>query len=206
VHNIEAMLDTAGLPLDLSGLSVLDVGTANGGAAFTAERRGASRVVAVDIYDPLTYGFAQVAKAIGSRVQFCRASVYELPSTLHEKFDIVLFLGVLYHLRHPLLAIDALRYLARDRVLVDTAVTPADPGRSHAEFYAGAYERDTSNWFVPSEQCVIDWFNSSGFDTHLISSWPEGAPRRAVFEARVTEGLPYWREASYEKPLKVVVE
>src|SRR5262249_5411166 len=79
VSDIEAMLDMLGVPQDLTGLSVLDVGTSNGGAAFIADRRGADRVVAVDIYDPHDYGFAQVRDAIGSRAEFHRASIYELP-------------------------------------------------------------------------------------------------------------------------------
>jgi tRNA (mo5U34)-methyltransferase len=204
VHDIEGMLDTLGVPHDLSGLSVLDIGTANGGAAFISERRGAERVVAVDIYDPHDYGFAQVAEALGSKAEFHRASVYELSSVLPEQFDVVLFLGVLYHLRHPLLAIDAVRGVARDQVFVETAVTASDPAVSHAEFHAGPYEGDTSNWFVPSVRCVIDWLSTSGFEAQLVSAWPDDAPRRAAFAARVRAGSPYWREVSYEKPLAVV--
>ena len=206
VHDIEDMLNTLGVPKDLSGLSVLDIGTANGGAAFIAERRGAKRVVAVDIYDPHDYGFAQVAEALGSKAEFRRTSVYELPEVLGEQFDVVLFLGVLYHLRHPLLAIDAVRRCARGQVFVDTAVTPSKAPVSHAEFYPGPYEGDTSNWFVPSVSCVIDWMNTSGFKTRLISAWPDDAPRRATFAAQVTEEEPLWREVSYEKPLTVVVQ
>lgn len=206
VHDIERMFDVLGVPDDLSGLSVLDIGTANGGGAFIAERRGARRVVAVDIFDPHLHGFAQVAAALGSSAQFRRASVYELPSVLDEQFDVILFLGVLYHLRHPLLAVDAVRAVARDRVFVDTAVTASDPEVSHAEFHPGRLAGDPSNWFVPSVRCVIDWLETSGFDAQLVSAWPDGAPSRAAFTARVTEGLPYWREVSYEKPLTAVVQ
>jgi SAM-dependent methyltransferase len=206
VHDIEEMFDMLGIPQDLSGLSVLDIGTANGGAAFIAERRGAKRVVAVDIYDPHEYGFAQVAAALGSRAEFHRTSVYELPMVLGEQFDVVLFLGVLYHLRHPLLALDAVRRCARGQVFVDTAVTPSKVGVSHAEFYAGPYEGDTSNWFVPSVSCVIDWMNTSGFKTDLISAWLDDAPYRATFVAQVTEEDPLWSAESYEKPLTVLVQ
>jgi tRNA (mo5U34)-methyltransferase len=205
VSNIEAMLDMLGLPQDLTGLNVLDIGTANGGAAFIADRRGADRVVAVDIFDPHDYGFAQVAEAIGSRAEFHRASIYELPSVLREQFDIVFFLGVLYHLRHPLLAIDSLRALTRDRLFVETVITASDSSISHSEFYAGPYDNDdTSVWFVPSVRCVIDWLNTSGFKAQLVSAWPQESPRRAAFSAQATGGAPYWRTASYEKTLKVV--
>jgi SAM-dependent methyltransferase len=207
VADIEAMLETLDLPQDLTGRSVLDIGTTNGGAAFIAERRGADRVVAVDIYDPHDYGFAQVAEAIGSRAEFHRASIYELPLVLRERFDIVLFLGVLYHLRHPLLAIDSLRALTRDRLFVETVVTASDPSVSHSEFYAGSGPQvnDTTIWFVPSVRCVIDWLNTSGFKAQLISAWPKELPRRAAFSARASGDAPHWRKVSYEKPLKVAV-
>jgi tRNA (mo5U34)-methyltransferase len=205
ISDIETMLDTLGLPQDLTGLNVLDIGTSNGGAAFIADRRGADRVVAVDIFDPHVYGFAQVAEAIGSRAEFHRASIYELPSVLREQFDVVFFLGVLYHLRHPLLAIDSLRALARDWLFVETAITASDPSVSHSEFYAGPYHNDTTTWFVPSVRCVIDWLNTSGFKAQLISAWPQESPGRAVFSGRATGDAPYWREASYEKVLKAVV-
>lgn len=202
VHDIEAMLDTLGVPEDLSGMHILDIGTANGGAAFTAERRGAERVVAIDIMDPHHHAFTELADALGSSVEFHRASVYELPSVLNETFDIVFFLGVLYHLRHPLLAVDSLRSVTRGRVYVDTAVSPEEGVL--AEFYLREYDQDVSNWFVPSVRCVIDWFESCGFTTELISAWPEIAPRRAAFLGQVSGGEPYWRTHTYEQPLKVL--
>jgi len=207
VSDIEAMLDMLGVPQDLTGLSVLDVGTSNGGAAFIADRRGADRVVAVDIYDPHDYGFAQVRDAIGSRAEFHRASIYELPLVLREQFDIVFFLGVLYHLRHPLLAIDSLRALTRDRLFVETVITASDPSLSHSEFYAGSgpHVNDTTIWFVPSVRCVTDWLNTSGFKAQLISAWPQESPRRAAFSAPTSGDAPYWRKMSYEKPLRVAV-
>jgi tRNA (mo5U34)-methyltransferase len=205
VHDIEDVLNQFELPDDLSGLHVLDIGTANGGAAFIAESRGASRVIAVDIFDPHQYGFAQIASASNSKIEFVKASVYELPALLHEKFDLIFFLGVLYHLRHPLLALDAVREIANDKILIDTEVSPSHPGVSHSEFYPAEYNGDASNWFVPSVRCVSDWLVSSGFDSRLVAAWPEPSPRRALFLARVTSDQPYWQTASYEQILRVTV-
>ena len=216
-RDIDLILTRAAIPEDLTGLSVLDIGTSNGGVAFNAERLGAKRVVAVDIHDPSLYGFAQIASAIDSRVQFVRASVYELPGVLKEKFDLVFFLGVLYHLRHPLLAVDALHALARDRVLIETEVSRAARGTG---FYRGEYRGDSSNWFVPSEQCVIDWFASSGFSVETLTGrtkgrrsigfaletlvrWARRRPKRALFAATVLPDEPEWKRVSYERSLEV---
>jgi len=104
VSSVNFLLDTAGVPADLTGLSVLDVGTTNGGCAFEAERRGARRVVAADIATQELYGFRAIRKFLDSRVEFVQASVYELPDRLNEPFDLVFFVRVRYHLPHPLLA------------------------------------------------------------------------------------------------------
>jgi len=70
VHDIEWLLDVAGDPMDLTGMTVLDIGTANGAAAFIAERRGAQEVVAVDVASEERFGFREIADALGSSVRF----------------------------------------------------------------------------------------------------------------------------------------
>ncbi len=108
-NDIDWLWHTAGLPTDLTGRSVLDIGTTNGATAFLAEQRGASRVLAVDVCEPDLHGFPAIKELLGSEVEWRRGSVYELPQvTGGEQFDIVVFWGVLYHLRHPLLALDPL--------------------------------------------------------------------------------------------------
>jgi len=125
-NDIEWLVDRSGLPQDLTGKSVLDVGTTNGGAAFICEARGASRVVVSDIASPERFGFAALSDTGRLQREFVHGSIYELPELLGgETFDIVLFWGVLYHLRHPLLGLDSLRRLARDLVYVETAVSDA---------------------------------------------------------------------------------
>jgi len=127
-NDIEWLLGVAGLPPDLDGLSVLDVGTTNGGAAFEAERRRARRVVAIDIFGPHWFGFSELKDLLGSEVEYRRASAYELAGVLDEQFDVVLFFGVLYHLRHPLLALDNLRAVTGDRCHLETAVADHESG------------------------------------------------------------------------------
>jgi SAM-dependent methyltransferase len=132
VHDIEWLMDAAGVPRDLSRRAVLDVGTSNGGAAFVAERRGAERVVALDIYPPAWFGFDRLARFLDSRAEYVQATVYELPRLVEGRFDDIIFLGVLYHLRHPLLALDALRAVARGAA-TSTSKRPWRTPSSHSK-------------------------------------------------------------------------
>ncbi len=205
VNDIEWLLDEVGFPASLDGASVLDIGTTNGGAAFIAEMRGAKRVVAVDIYDTDRFGFDEIRTALGSHVDFVKGSVYQLPELLDEQFDVVLFLGVLYHLRHPLLAIDSLRRLTHGALYLETAVSgePADPPR--ADFYRrDELNADGSNWFAPTISCLINWVESSGFEVPGgASHWPSQHPERACLAAQPLEGEPEYIQISTEAPVLV---
>jgi tRNA (mo5U34)-methyltransferase len=209
--HIDFLSKVAGLPDRLDGESVLDIGTCNGGAAFELERRGAGRVLGVDIVEPDLYGFNATKELLGSDAEFLQASVYELPGLLHgEQFDIVLLFGVLYHLRHPLLALDTVRMLARDAVYIETAVCDAEfpriANRSVARFYRlDELAGDGSNWFAPTTACLSEWCRSAGLDVEQLTSWPKRAPGRAMVATRVTDGDPEYRRISYEFPLKVTV-
>ncbi len=177
-NDLAWLFAVAQVPDDLGGLSVLDVGTSNGGVSFEAERRGAARVVATDITPPEHCGFEQLRELVGASAEFVQASIYELPSVLNgERFDLVFFWGVLYHLRHPLLALDNLRQLVRGAALIETAVCDAEVGRGSrlplVRFYRGGErEGDESNWFAPTTRGLIDWCESAGFETTLLGNWP----------------------------------
>lgn len=182
VSDVELMLDDSSVPARLDGSTVLDVGTIDGGVAFAAERRGARRVVATEFRKRDDLAFSPVARALSSSVEYLECSVYDIPRLIDEQFDIVFFRGCLYHLRHPLLGIEAVREVCRGRLIVETAVSGRSSG---AEFYPGRYRGDDSCWFVPSRRCAIEWFESSGFEvTRLVSS--SARPGRILFEARPT--------------------
>jgi tRNA (mo5U34)-methyltransferase len=207
-NDIEWLLDQVGLPQNLSGATVIDIGTTNGGAAFIAKRRGAERVVAVDIYGPDRFGFDRLNAALGAGVDFERGTIYQLPQILgDEKFDEVLFLGVLYHLRHPLLALDSLRRLTRQHLYVETATwgDPSDPPMARY-FRRDELAGDSSNWFAPNLACLVDWVESSGFVVDRIQYWPEEEPTRACVAAHPTTKQPEYISLSYEVPLTVVPE
>ncbi|MEO8751174.1 MAG: class I SAM-dependent methyltransferase [Casimicrobiaceae bacterium] len=103
-----ARLDSIGLPRDARGLRVLDIGARDGFFSFEMARRGAE-VVAADYANPIGTGFRIAAEILGSPLTCQVKNVYNVRPEADGLFDVVLFLGVLYHLRNPLLAIDQLR-------------------------------------------------------------------------------------------------
>lgn len=205
VSDVELLWRLGQLPEDLTGKTVLDIGTTNGGTAFAAERRGASRVLAVDIFDPAWFGFDLLRSHLGSKVEFLRASVYDLPARLEgERFDLVIFWGVLYHLRHPLLALDNVRALTGDVAWVETAICDGEVGEASSQPLSRFYRRDElngdgSNWFSPTSSLLLDWCGSCGLGAELL--WQ--SPDRAMVRCRPSE--PEWPALSYERPLRVQV-
>jgi tRNA (mo5U34)-methyltransferase len=213
-HDIEYLFEVGDVPEDLTGKTILDVGTANGGAAFICERRGARRVVALDIYPPDWFGFSVIRDFLGSQVRYLQATVYELRRALSgEQFDLILFWGVLYHLRHPLLALDEVRAALAEAgdVSIETAVCDEELRELADVAVARFYRRDElagdgSNWFAPSTACLRDWCRSSGLDPRKIHVWGEGPGKRCIVLASKTRGDPEFLDVSYEVPLHVARE
>ena len=205
-NDVTFLADTARMPERLDGETVLDIGTTNGGVAFELERRGAGRIVAVDILDADVFGFNAIRELLGSSAEHLQASIYELPEILGEQFDIVLFLGVLYHLRHPLLALDNVRKLTRQYAYIESAICDAElpeaASESIARFYRGReLGNDPTNWFAPTLVALEGWSRSCGLDPIHVSSWPDGAPSRGMISAVPIPGEPEWQQISYELPL-----
>jgi len=128
VYDPRRTVQRLGIPGDLAGLTVLDVGSWDGFYAFEAERRGASRVVATDSFcwgGPgwgSKAGFEYAHSFLGSSVESVECEPYELHETADSGFDVVLFLGVLYHLKEPLPTLSSLRRVSmamRKSSLVD---------------------------------------------------------------------------------------
>lgn len=105
-------LDALGLPKNAQSLRVLDIGSRDGYFAFEMERRGA-QVVAIDYAPAESTGFPVAASILQSKVPYIVDNVYDLTPETYGLFDIVLFLGVIYHLRNPLLALDKIRKLMK---------------------------------------------------------------------------------------------
>jgi tRNA (mo5U34)-methyltransferase len=208
VSSVPWLCNAANVPADLSGATVLDIGTTNGGTAFELERRGAARVVAVDIFDPDWFGVAALTVFLDSKVEYVRASVYELADRFPERFDLVIFWGVLYHLRHPLLALDNLRAVTGSEASVETAVCDGElqcleRSLPLVRFYRrDELSADASNWFAPTVVALEDWCISAGFQVQRLGAWPESKPERAMLRARPTVGPAEYEQLSYERPLR----
>jgi tRNA (mo5U34)-methyltransferase len=208
-HPIDVLFELGGVPRNLHGKRVLDIGTSNGGAAFLMERWGAARVVAVDIFPPDWFGFDRLSRFLDSNVEYVQGTVYDLQHLVgRETFDYILFWGVLYHLRHPLLALDQVRsVLAPDGTVdIETAVSDdvLDPvaGLPVARFYRGdELAQDPTNWFTPTVACFEDWCRSAGLEPATVQVWGDGDGKRCLAVCHPTD--PEYARISYEVPLKV---
>ena len=115
----------------------------------------------------------------------------------------------MYHLRHPLLALDRLLSLTAGEAAVETAVCdhedPAVRANAYIRFYRGSeLAGDGSNWFAPSVVALKDWMASCGFDVVRDASWPHGAAARAVICGRPRPGPPEYQHISYEREIRSV--
>lgn len=166
VHNLDDLRDnysSCKLPEDLNGKRLLDVGCWDGFYSFEAERHGAE-VVAVDCFRP--ENFFKAHSALKSTAEFREMSVYDVSRKELGTFDIVLFLGVLYHLRHPLLGLEHICEVTGDFAVIESHVVDDlfSAPRPVMEFYefdqlGGQYD----NWWGPSSECLAQMIRAAGF-------------------------------------------
>jgi tRNA (mo5U34)-methyltransferase len=177
------------IPHDLRGKTVLDIGCNGGFFSLEMKRRGADRVLGIDFDEDYLAQARFAAETEELDIEFRRMSVYDV-GALKERFDIVFFIGVLYHLRHPLLALDLVHeHVVRDLMvfqslqrgstrIADVAddypfadVSPFnDPGFPRLHFIEKRYSGDQTNWWVPNRACTEAMLRSAGFE---IMSRPE---------------------------------
>lgn len=178
--------------IDFRDKKVLDIGCWDGLWSFEAERRGAREVHATD-YVSQRWGAGSptlfTAKEIlGSAVHYSPdVSVYDAPARFPERdFDIVIFAGVYYHLKHPLLALTRLRQVLKTGgiILVEGDVIE-DRRRSYATFwYADWWNGDRSNWWIPTIRCLYEWMECSFFSVRSQHRAPRGLGRRVASALR----------------------
>ena len=184
------------LPADLTGKTVLDIGCNAGFYSVEMKRRGAARVLGIDSDDRYLAQARLASDALGfAGVEFRNLSVYDV-AALGERFDLVIFMGVLYHLRHPLLALDLIReHVAGDMMLFqtmqqgsdDVADVPADhpfhkpgtfdppdyfdePGYPKMHFIEREFAHDWTNWWAPNRAGSEAMLRAAGF---TIAAHPE---------------------------------
>ncbi len=172
------------VPQDLAGKSVLDIGCNAGFYSIEMKKRGAARVVGIDS-DETYLEQARFAAAVSGYddIEFRKLDVYEV-GQLGERFDLVIFMGVLYHLRHPLLALDTLHdtvvgdlmlfqsmqrgskqlmHLDDDYAFWETSVFEND-AYPKMYFVEKRYSHDPTNWWIPNRACVEAMLRSAGFE------------------------------------------
>ena len=170
------------LPADLRGMTVLDIGCNGGFFSIEMKKRGADRVVGMD-HDPGYLAQARYAAEIsGLKIEFVELSVYDVHQ-LREQFDIVLFMGVLYHLRYPLLALDLLaQHVVKDWLVFQSMLRGSpetmeidddypfseeqifdDPRYPISHFVEKSYAHDPTNWWIPNRACAEAMLRSAGF-------------------------------------------
>jgi tRNA (mo5U34)-methyltransferase len=196
------------LPADLHGQTVLDIGCNGGFYAIEMKRRGAERVVGIDSDARYLAQARFAAEVSGVDIELYQLSVYDV-ARLGATFDLVLFMGVFYHLRHPLLALDLIHeHVARDLLVFQSMQRGSDqvapvapdypfeelaifnrPGFPRLHFLERAYASDPTNWWVPNRACSEALLRSAGFEiiTH---------PEAEVFVCRRRE-LPHGSRAVY---------
>jgi tRNA (mo5U34)-methyltransferase len=191
------------IPADLQGKSVLDIGCNAGFYSIEMKKRGAARVLGIDFDDVYLNQARFAAEVAEADIEFRKMSVYDVGS-LGEKFDVVIFMGVLYHLRHPLLALDLIREHVADDLMIFQSmqrgskdVLPVaenypfsdydlfnEPGYPKLHFIEHRYSNDPTNWWVPNAACSEAMLRSSGFE---ITAHPEAE----VYICRVAQQSPH---------------
>jgi tRNA (mo5U34)-methyltransferase len=199
------------IPEDMTGKTVLDIGCNAGFYSMEMKRRGADRVLGIDSEELYLQQARFAAEVNELDIEFAPLSVYDV-ALLRERFDVVLFMGVLYHLRHPLLALDLLHeHVCRDLLVFQSMqrgsaeVEPLEedyPFQETSIFDRGSfpkmhfierrYSHDGTNWWVPNRACAEAMLRSSGFEilNHpeqevYLCQWRErNGPTGAVYPTR----------------------
>jgi tRNA (mo5U34)-methyltransferase len=174
-----ARLPEMQIPQDLTGLSVLDIGAWDGFFSFEAERRGAKRVLATDSFCwgqggwGSKAGFDLARQILGSRVEDLVIDPLDLTPERIGTFDLVLCLGVLYHMRHPLLMLERVFSVTSHQLILQTQVDLSALDRPALAFYQGTeLNNDPTNWCGPNPAAVVAMLKSVGFkDVRIISRW-----------------------------------
>lgn len=171
------------IPADLTGKTVLDIGCNAGFYSMEMKRRGAERVVGIDSDEHYLKQARFAARTEGLHIEFQQLPVWDV-AALEEKFDLVIFMGVLYHLRHPLLALDLIHeHVCKDLLLFQSMQRGSknttalesdygfeqsaifdDPDYPKLYFIEGRYCGDETNWWVPNRACAEAMLRSSGFE------------------------------------------
>lgn len=178
--NVKWKYIASGIPADLTGATVLDIGCNGGFYCIQMKRRGAERVLGIDIDDRYLNQARFAACTLGMEIEFQKCSVYDVDS-IPGQFDFVIFMGVFYHLRYPLFALDKVVKKVRSKLLFQTMIRGSEQVREWEEdyhfwnkeifeqaewprmyFVEHSYSNDHTNWWIPNRAAAEGMLRSSG--------------------------------------------
>jgi tRNA (mo5U34)-methyltransferase len=176
-------------PWDLRAKSVLDIGAWNGNFSFEAKRRQAERVLAADhfcwtaeIAGRATFDLARAA--LDLEIEELDIDVPDLTPDRIGQFDVVLFLGVFYHLVDPIRALQNLAALTKEVAVIETHLDLRGLERPAMVFYPGAeLNKDPTNWWGPNRQCMEALLKLVGFGRVVYQPHPIAKGARGIFHA-----------------------
>jgi tRNA (mo5U34)-methyltransferase len=176
------------IPVDLSGASVLDVGCNGGFYSIQMKQRGATRVLGVDVDDRYLNQARFAADTLKLDIEFQKLSVYAIDE-IEGQFDYVLFMGIFYHLRYPVFALDKVITKVKHRLIFQTMIRGSEdsfqaeadygfwekkifsqPNFPAMYFIENSYSNDYTNWWIPNRAAVEGVLRSSGLQ---LLSHPE---------------------------------
>ncbi len=162
VEQLRRRVDQFHIPRDLRGKRVLDIGAWDGWFSFEMERRGA-QVLAVD--STKSTRLLEAKSILGSKIDYHVADICRLTHRDVGTFDIVLFLGVLYHVKHPILALENVCGMTRDFACIESFVSDPDPATLPVmEYYETTELRgQLDNWVGPNASCLMAFCRTAGF-------------------------------------------
>lgn len=188
-------------PVTLMGQSVLDVGCNAGFYAIEAKRRGATRVVGVDAQRHHITQANFVRRALGLDIEFRQMSVYDLSPRTVGQFDLTLALGLLYHCKHLVQAVEKLAHVTKQTLIIETAIFPPErqtPPFQHriagdgCDVHTFGYVENPPNareavynWFLPSVAGLQALLQNVGFEQIRVA---DVADSRAIVVARKQSG------------------
>ena len=199
------------LPDDLSGQSVLDVGCNAGFYCIEMKRRGATRVLGIDSQRELIRQANFVRNVIDLEIDYQRMSVYDLDPRRLGQFDITLGLGLIYHCKHLVLALEKLFLVTRRLLVLETAIYPPQNTPQSFVYPVGGTEpmlhpiayienqpdakEAVYNWFLPGTAALTALLKNIGFDE--VKMFPSAESDRAVLACHKKEPYPDSRAISY---------
>jgi tRNA (mo5U34)-methyltransferase len=199
VDNSPKKLEQIQLDQDLSGKTVLDIGAWDGFFSFEAERRFAKRVLAIDGYvwkQGGKDGFNLARKTLGSKVEDQEIDVMDISPKNIGIFDYVLFLGVFYHLRHPLLALEKISSITKNKLIIETHGELLGGNRPMMVFYPGKeMNNDPTNWWGPNPSAITSMLQDVGFRRiKYIYTTPFVSRLKNAILNRANPTVPLWKK------------